>query len=69
MIYRYEDSVGVERDCPFCGRTWMCSYPTEKYEKWENGEPIQKAMIAIPRESREFLISGICPECQEKIFE
>lgn len=68
MVYGDKDSVMVEKDCPFCGERYMGSFPTDGYTKWMGGELIQKAMPTVPATSREWLISGICPECQEKMF-
>lgn len=67
-FYADKNVTVIEKACPFCGAKCMCGYPTDGYEKWIGGELIQKAMPTVPSESREFLISGMCPECQEKIF-
>ena len=68
MIYGDKDSVIIEKVCPFCGKEYMCEFPTDGYEKWMGGELIQKAMPAVPASVREWLISGICLGCQESIF-
>lgn len=68
MIYGDKDSVMIEKTCPFCGERYICSFPTDGFIKWMGGELIQKAMPTVPATSREFLMSGICRECQEKIF-
>ena len=68
MIYGDKDSVMIEKTCSFCGERYICSFPTDGFIKWMGGELIQKAMPTVPATSREWLISGICRECQEKIF-
>ena len=68
MIYGDKEMVLEEKACPFCGELWRCTYPTDGYVKWKNGELIQRAMPTVPAHSREFLISGICPTCQVKVF-
>lgn len=68
IVYLDKDITLIEKTCPFCGKRCECSFPTDGYEKWMGGELIQKAMPTVPATSREFLISGICRECQEKIF-
>ena len=68
MIYADKNCVIIEKACPFCGEECMCEFPADGYEKWMGGELIQRAMPTVPATSREWLISGICPDCQEKIF-
>ena len=68
MIEANKDMVLIEKTCPFCGEAWRCTFPTNGYNKWMGGELIQRAMPTVPAHSREFLISGICPDCQKDIF-
>lgn len=68
VIEANKDMVLVEKACPFCGELCQCTFPTDGYEKWMGGELIQRAMPTVPATSREWLISGMCPECQDKIF-
>jgi len=67
-LYADKDVTVIEKACPFCGERYTCSFPTDGYVKWMGGELIQKAMPTVPATSREWLISGMCPECQEKVF-
>ena len=67
-LYADKDVTVIEKTCPFCGERCRGSFPTDGYEKWIGGELIQKAMSTVPATSREWLITGICPECQEKVF-
>ena len=68
MIEGNKDMVLIEQACPFCKELWRCTFPTDGYHKWMGGMLIQKAMPTVPAHSREWLISGICPTCQDKIF-
>lgn len=68
MIYSDRNCVIIEKACPFCGEECMCEFPADGYDKWMGGELIQKAMPTVPAISREWLISGICPDCQGSIF-
>jgi len=69
MTFFTDKDVTVTKKCPFCGEGYMGSFPLDGYKKWRyEGELIQKAMPTVPATSREWLISGICPECQEKVF-
>ena len=63
-----EKNTIVQRVCPVCGKTFEISIPTDDYINWQCGELIQDAMPYLSPSNREFLISGICGECQEKIF-
>lgn len=68
VVYLDKDVIVIEKTCPFCDKRYEGSFPSEGYGKWMGGELIQKAMPTVPATSREWLISGICPECQEKVF-
>ena len=69
MVYGDKNIVVIEKKCPFCGQVTTITIPTEKYIKWQEGESIQKAMPNLSAVSRESLISGLCWDCQDKIFE
>jgi hypothetical protein len=68
MIYGDKDTIIVKKDCPFCGLECMCYVPAKGYDAWKKGALIQKALPTVPATTREWLISGICPDCQEKMF-
>lgn len=56
------------RNCVFCGKTHSVDLMEYQFNLWREGELIQNAMPNASVEDREFLISGICPKCQEDIF-
>lgn len=68
IVVMEEENTLVTKTCPFCGRQYTISVPTDDFIEWQCGELIQNAMPYLSAENREFLISGICRECQEKIF-
>ena len=68
MLYGDKDLIVIEQTCPFCGQKYQGVFVTSEFDAWRNGELIQNAMPLTPATSREWLISGICPECQESIF-
>lgn len=69
IIYQDELSTVVKEKCPLCGQYHQVSLDTEGFIKWaDEGVLIQKAMPNVPIVTREFLITGFCPSCQEKIF-
>lgn len=58
----------VERVCPFCGIRSTVSVSTDGFKAWQNGELIQNAMPELNATAREFLISGMCRNCQADFF-
>ena len=61
--------ITVENACPFCGSHHYVFVDEDHFSLWNNGiELIQNAMPELSPTEREQLISGICPECQKKIF-
>ena len=55
--------------CPFCGCLTDIEVEVEQYESWAfGGALIQDALPTLSATERETLISGICPECQDTIF-
>ena len=57
-----------ERPCVFCGKVHSIDLMEYEFNLWREGTLIQEAMPDTSVEDREFLISGICPKCQEDIF-
>lgn len=62
----------IAKTCPLCGHTFIINIPADcvdGYYEWLAGESsIQYAMPTLPSVTRECLISGICPSCQDEIF-
>ena len=58
----------VEVHCPFCGKTHTVNVRIDELQAWENGALAQKAFPNLTPTEREALISGMCPDCQAKIF-
>lgn len=56
-------SVLITKSCPFCERRYQRAFPTDGYYAWKNGALVQDAFPNEPVDAREFLITGICPEC------
>ena len=68
MIYGDKQTIVIAKACPFCGQRYEGCFDTPSFDAWQNGMLIQDAMPHVPATSREWLISGICPDCQEKVF-
>ena len=60
--------VEIIGECPFCGNQWSIQVFEKDYIAWQKGELVQKAFPYLSGDEREMLISGMCVECQEKIF-
>lgn len=54
--------------CAFCGKEHSVEVDFDKFMQWKMGALIQNAMPELNATQREQLISGICPDCQERIF-
>ena len=59
----------VDVVCAFCGKTASIQVVGKDFYAWKfEGALIQNAMPYLPANVRETLISGMCDECQEKMF-
>ena len=68
MIYGDKKIIVIAQACPFCGQQYEGCFDTPAFDAWQNGALIQDVMPDVPATSREWLISGICPDCQDKVF-
>lgn len=60
----------VKRKCPMCGKTHGVTVNPEEYNKWASGMAhIQDAMPRLSAIEREQLLSGLCPICQQVVFD
>lgn len=56
--------------CPSCGKEYSVIIPKYPFEQWKYvGKRIQDAWPEGSATDHESLISGLCPECQKKVFE
>lgn len=62
------DEVMWFTTCPFCGKTNVLSLPLEGFLEWRAGALVQDAFPDLSADEREQLISGMCPNCWEKMF-
>lgn len=60
--------VPVIVTCSECGTTETYMLPLRNTIAWRSGMLIQDAFPDMPAEDREFLISGLCPKCWNKLF-
>ena len=58
----------VVDNCIECGKLYTLQVNECEYVDWRRGELIQKSMPHLLPAEREFLISRLCPSCQEDYF-
>ena len=69
MIAGNKDTVTIANQCPFCAKHYTFEVPTDEYSDWVfNNKLIQEAFKSLNATKREFLLSGLCEDCQKKIF-
>ncbi|MBE6974872.1 MAG: hypothetical protein E7436_05220 [Ruminococcaceae bacterium] len=65
--YRY-----VAARCPLCGTTYKLGLTADELEGYrrfrEDDEDLEDAIPALNLFEREFLLSGMCPDCQCRVF-
>ena len=55
--------------CPFCSKWSKVRITKEKFERYAEGkEKVQDIFPELSADDREILISGICLDCQKKVF-
>lgn len=56
--------------CKLCQSFLVVSFNPDAYEKWQNGEGlIQDLMPDMKIEERELLISKICSDCYDALYD
>ncbi len=58
----------ISVSCIDCGDNKLFDVKTSNYDRWANGELIQRAMPEVPEGDREILISGMCGDCFDKMW-
>jgi len=56
-------------DCAECERTFPVTADIDGFQRWIDGELIQRALPELSVEDRELLISQTCGECFTDMFE
>lgn len=54
--------------CECCGTKKVYHLRPERVLAWRNGMLIQDALPELSAEDREFLISGLCPDCWKALL-
>lgn len=66
------DFRGIARldiTCPYCGKQYSIRVDVRDLLSYYDGAYIQDVFPYDDSSSREHLVSGLCLECQEKLFE
>ena len=61
--------ITLTRKCPFCETERHKEFDEEQYRKYQAGAYVQDAMPDASPDDREFLITGICPDCWDVMEE
>lgn len=68
MKINYKE-ISVVTRCPFCGKAHFTEMNEMDYLDWQDGALIQDVMPYLSAQEREHLISGICEDCWDKMFD
>lgn len=62
------DVIACYKNCPMCGVMQRKEFPIEGYVKYEAGHLVQDCFPEMSADDREFLITGICQKCWDKLI-
>lgn len=68
FIYIVEGGYLLRTECPICGHSHSIKVSAEGLSRYFDGGLIQDCFPELSADEREMIISGICPECWEKMF-
>ena len=60
-------AIELSNPCVMCSKEYSVHTTQDQYDDWRRGVAIQMAIPNMHLSDREFLISRICPTCQEEI--
>lgn len=58
-----------EVSCRFCSTIWAVTVSAEQLVQWRLGAYLTECAPQLDPDDRELLISGMCPDCWERIIE
>jgi hypothetical protein len=62
-------TLTIETWCPGCGQTNRVPMTPDSFSAWQLGDHIQDAAPYLTADEREQLISGMCPQCWNRMEE
>ena len=60
------EEITFDVPCPFCKKNSHVTTKKASYDKWKSGTLVQHAFPEMSADTRELLLSGICPPCWDK---
>lgn len=63
------DKMKLARTCTECKKGFSIEVELNDFAKWQSGKHIQHTFPYLSPGERELLISGICGECFDKLFD
>jgi phage FluMu protein Com len=63
-----DKKITLEKRCPICGKMNEFHCLESEYQKWLDGELVQKCFPNATPDERELMITGICPECWDNMM-
>ena len=61
--------IKVETICPQCRKIHIVEVKSKDYYEYKLGKHIQEAFSYLSTDEREMLLTGLCKECWDKLFE
>ena len=58
----------LEKKCPICGKMNEFECTESEWDEYKKGGLVQNCFPHATPEQRELLMTGICPECWDRMF-
>ncbi len=63
-----EETINIRTVCPGCQTVKIITCSLTGYQRWKDGELIQRALPELRGSERESLITGYCDPCWDKFM-
>lgn len=67
-MLKFPEKIIYIHPCVNCQKNHMIEIPFSGFQKYKRGACVQDAFPDVDLNTREFLVSGICPNCIETLF-
>lgn len=68
MAEQLEGNVTIIKKCISCNTITTITVTASQHYRWQHGELIQRVMPELSEDDRELLISGMCGNCFDNLF-
>lgn len=65
---KFPEKIIYIHPCVMCQKNHMIEIPFSGFQKYKRGACVKDAFPDVDLNTREFLVSGICPNCSETLF-